>query len=194
MKLSTSAVCGYTLVVLISGAWGCSSKPTGIYAERRAALAAADDLGLLVREAGLAADALPSGDVSVERARQVRMLLRFALADGNMRSYGPRVTLDALLAEVLEKGAPVPRKALNEHLRRFGGLAVLRPDGYLALALTGEPMQCIGPVRMQGSGLQAGDFKLGSFYAADGSSFREDASLPTSTAFASGADLVARPK
>jgi hypothetical protein len=194
MKLNTSTVCGYTLVFLLSGAWGCAAKATGIYVERRAALAAADDVGLLLREAGLSADALPSGDVTAERARQVRMLLRFALADGNMRSYGPRVTLDALLAEVLQKGAPMPRKALNERLRQFGGLAVLRPDGYLALAITGEPMQCIGLVRMQESELQAGGFKLGSFYAADGSSFREEASLPTSTAFASGADVVARPK
>jgi hypothetical protein len=178
----------------MSAVCGCTPKVVGVYAEKRAALATADDLGMLLQEAGLAPDALPSGELSVERARQLRMLLRFGLADGNMRSYGPRVTLEALLAEVQERGVPVSRKDLNERLRRFSGLAVLRPDGYLALALTGDPVQCIGPVQIKESALQAGDFKVGSFYSADSGSFREDVSLSSYTAFMSGADVVPKPR
>jgi hypothetical protein len=82
---------------------------------------------------------------------------------------------------------------LNERLRKFDGLAVLRPDGYLALAMTGAPLQCAGPVQLVGHELQAGDFKVGPFYAPEGSSFHEDPAVSPGAAFLPGPDAAAPP-
>jgi hypothetical protein len=176
-------------------AWSCTPKVAGVYESTRAAVAQVDDFGMLLLEAGLAPEAIPIGEVvTVEQAQRLRMLLRLAMADGNMKSYGPRVTADFLLAEAVTAGGVVSRSSLNERLRRFERLAVLRPDGYLAQAITGAPLQCVGPVQMQGNDLQAGDFRVGPFYTQEGSSFREDPSIPPRAAFLSGAEVFAQPK
>jgi hypothetical protein len=184
-----------SVVLLMLVAWSCTPRVAGVYESTRAAVAQVDDFGMLLLEAGLAPGTIPSGEVvTVEQAQRLRMLLRLAMADGNMKSYGPRVTADFLLAEAVTAGGVVSRISLNERLRRFEGLAVLRPDGYLALAITGAPLQCVGPVQMQGNDLQAGDFKVGPFYTQEGGSFREDPSIPPRAAFLSGADVFAQPK
>jgi hypothetical protein len=192
-RWSTLGLSGMFLLLLV--AWSCTPKGAGIYESTRAAVAQVDDFGMLLLEAGLAPGAIPSGEVvTVEQAQRLRMLLRLAMADGNMKGYGPRVTADLLLTEAVTAGGVVSRGSLNERLRRFKGLAVLRPDGYLALAITGAPLQCVGPVQMQGNDLQAGDFKVGPFYTQEGGSFREDPSIPPRAAFLSGAEVFAQPK
>jgi hypothetical protein len=184
-----------SVFLLLLVAWSCTPKVAGVYESTRAAVAQLDDFGMLLLEAGLTPEAIPSGPaVTVEQAQQLRMLLRLSMADGNMKSYGPRVTADSLLAEAVTAGGAVSRGALNERLRRFESLAVLRPDGYLARAITGAPLQCVGPVQMQGNELQAGDFKVGPFYAQEGGSFREEPSIPPRAAFLSGAEVFAKPK
>ncbi len=184
-----------SVFLLMLVAWNCTPKVAGVYESTRTAVAQVDDFGMLLLEAGLAPETIPSGEVvTVEQAQRLRMLLRLAMADGNMKSYGPRVTADFLLAEAVTAGGVVSRISLNERLRRFEGLAVLRPDGYLALAITGAPLQCVGPVQMQGNDLQAGDFKVGPFYTQESGSFREDPSIPPRAAFLSGAEVFAQPK
>jgi hypothetical protein len=181
--------------LLLLVAWNCTPKVAGVYESTRVAVAQVDDFGMLLLEAGLAPGTIPSGEVvTVEQAQRLRMLLRLAMADGNMKSYGPRVTADFLLAEAVTAGGVVARISLNERLRRFEGLAVLRPDGYLAQAITGAPLQCVGPVQMQGTDLQAGDFKVGPFYTQEGGAFREDPSIPPRAAFLSGAEIFTQPK
>jgi hypothetical protein len=183
------------LLLLLSGAWGCTQqRAAGVYESTRAAVVHADDLGMLLLEARLAPAALSSSKVTVEQAQQLRMLLRLTLADGDMKSYGPRVTVDSLLAEVVARGEAVPRSVLNERLRQFISLAVLRPDGYLALALTGNPIQCVGPVQVRESTLQAGDFKVGIFYASEGGTFREVPSLRAQGVALSGQEVLAGPR
>jgi hypothetical protein len=61
-----------------------------------------------------------------EDAERLRLQLALLLADGSMQQYGPRVTADRLLAELPTSGGPVPRAILNERLRRFEKLTVLR--------------------------------------------------------------------
>jgi hypothetical protein len=97
----------------------------------------------------------------------------FLLSDGSMQRYGPRSTANYLLAEVVAGGKKVPRAVLNERLRRFEHLTVLRPDGYLASGLTGAPTQCVGPVQARDGALMSGAYKLGVFYTSDGTEFRE---------------------
>lgn len=53
---------------------------------------------------------------------------------------------DFLMMEIIAEGNAVSRDRLEERLRRFERLAVLRPDGYLALVSTGYPVQCVGPI------------------------------------------------
>jgi hypothetical protein len=181
--------------LLLLVAWSCNPKPAGVYEGTRAAVAQVDDFGMLLLEAGLDPAELPSGPaVTVEQAQRLRLLLRLALADGHMKSYGPRVTADFLLSEAVTARGMVPRSSLNERLRGFKGLAVLRPDGYLAQAITGAPLQCVGPVQMQGNELQAGDFKIGPFYTQEGGSFREEPGLPSRAAFLSGAEVSTQPQ
>jgi hypothetical protein len=158
---------------------GCARKPERtIYGNSRAVLAELDDFGVLLLSAGLLPEALPTGaEVTVEEAGRLRLLVTLLQADGSMQRYGPRVTADFLLEEIFAGGQAVSRVVLNERLRRFERLAVLRPDGYLASVLSGTAIQCVGPIQIQEGALGAGGYRLGVLYTPEGAGFREDTSL-----------------
>jgi len=86
-------------------------------------------------------------------------------------SFGPRLAASFLLREVMEGEEELPRPALLARLRRFEGLAVLRPDGYLAWALSGQTQQRVGQVVLKEGALRAGPFEVGRFYDGRGSVF-----------------------
>ena len=65
---------------------------------------------------------------------------------------------------VREGEEELPRPALLARVERFAGLAVLRPDGYLAWALSGGTQQRVGPVALKDGALRAGPFEVGAFY------------------------------
>ncbi|WP_224365679.1 hypothetical protein [Hyalangium versicolor] len=166
-------------VALAVGAAGCARKESGVYRQEHAILAAADDFGLLLLSAGLRTEPLlADGELTVDEARRLRLMLDLEFADGGMQRYGPRVAASYLLAEVITGGQPVTRPVLNARVRRFEPLAVLRPDGYLVMTLTGTPLQCAGPVQVQAGTVTAAEFVLGTFYSARESGFREDTRLP----------------
>jgi hypothetical protein len=74
-----------------------------------------------------------------------------------------------LLLEVATGPGPVSREELHARMDRFHRLLVLRPDGYLVLAVTGEAKQRAGEVRLDEEGtLRAGRFEVGPFYAVEG--------------------------
>ena len=50
-------------------------------------------------------------------------------------------------------------------MERYNGLAVLRPDGYLAWALTGNTQQRVGPVEWKDGAFRAYAFEVGRFYS-----------------------------
>jgi hypothetical protein len=167
------------ILTLAVGAAACASKDGGVYRQEHAMLAATDDFGMLLLSAGLRVEPLPTqGALTVDEARRLLLLLGLEFADGGMQRYGPRVAANYLLAEVITGGQPIERPVLNERVRRFEPLAVLRPDGYLAMTLTGIPLQCVGPVQVQAGTLKAADYTLGSFYSSQEGSFREDTRLP----------------
>jgi hypothetical protein len=162
--------------LLLAVSPGCVRKAEGVFSHTRAVLAEADDFGMLLIGAGLAPEELPQGPaITVQEATRLRLLL--SLARHSPRGFGPNVTADYLLAEVVAKGEAVSRAELGERLRRFEALAVLRPDGYIVAAMTGAPLECVGPVGVQNGALRAGDYRLGAFYANEGQGFREDTSL-----------------
>ncbi len=168
--------CLASALLLLSVHSGCSRKPEGVFSRTRAVLAEADDFGMLLIGAGLSPEDLPRGEeVTVQEAHRLRLLL--SLARNSLRGFGPNLTADYLLAELVTKGEAVSRSELGERLRRFEALAVLRPDGYIVSAMTGTPLECVGPVGVQNGALRAGDYRLGAFYANEGQGYREDTSL-----------------
>lgn len=157
----------------------CAGKPPGVYAGTHALLASTDDFGMLLLNAGLRAGSLPAHDSLVpEEARRLWLLLSLDSTDGGMQRTGARTAATYLLAEVTLGGQPVPRDILNERLRRFEPLAVLRPDGCLVMVLTDTPVQCVGPVQVQDGALKAGDYSVDHFYSAQEGGFREDPRVP----------------
>jgi hypothetical protein len=167
------------LLAALAISTGCAGKSEGLYGHTRTVLSELDDFGVLLLSAGLAPEALPAGrEVTAEEAGRLRLLITLLLADGSMQRYGPRVTADFLLAEIVAGGRPVSRATLAEGLRRFEQLTVLRPEGYLASVMTGTPVQCVGPVQVQQGTLMSGDYKVGALYTPEGTGFREDTRLP----------------
>ncbi|WP_147443904.1 hypothetical protein [Corallococcus sicarius] len=169
--------CLASALLLMTGLAGCARRTEGVFSRTREVLAATDDFGMLLVGAGLSPEELPRGEeVTVQEARQLRLLL--SLVGHSLRGFGPNVTADYLLAEVVTKGEAVSRTTLSERLGRFQALAVLRPDGYIVAAMTGKPLECVGPVGVQNGALRAGDYRVGAFYASEGQGYREDTSLP----------------
>lgn len=172
--------CLASALLLLSVGTGCASKPQGVFGQTRATLAQTDDFGLLLVSAGLLLEELPrDADITVQEAGRLRLLL--SLASQSMRGFGPSITADYLLAEVVTKGKTVSRATLNARVGRFQSLAVLRPDGYIVTAMTGRPLVCAGPVGVKDGALRAGDYRLGAFYTQGDQGFREVTSLPRLT-------------
>lgn len=79
--------------------------------------------------------------------------------------FGPRLVASRLLREVVEGDEEVPRAELRERVKRFERLAVLRPDGTLAMALTGTARQRVGEVQWKEGSFRAGAFTVGALYS-----------------------------
>jgi hypothetical protein len=185
------------LSLLLLLATSCSGKKSGVYGDTRTLLADTDDFGMLLLNAGLRADALPTDDpVTPEEARRLWLLLSFDSTDGGMQRTGHRAAATWLLAELTLAGTPVSRHVLNERLLRFKNLAVLRPDGCLVMVLAGTPVQCSGPVQVQDGALRAGEYTVGRFYSSQEGGFREDTSLPPlpNSTFHHGVVVTVEPK
>ncbi len=79
--------------------------------------------------------------------------------------FGPRLVTSRLLREVVEGDEEVPHAELTERVKRFERLAVLRPDGVLAMALTGTARQRVGEVQWNDGSFRAGAFQVGALYS-----------------------------
>jgi hypothetical protein len=114
---------------------------------------------------------------------QARELLgRLARTPVTSKSFAPRRVLSWLLREVLEGDERVEYAELQWRTERFWLLVLVRPDGYLVTALTGTPLQRLGPLELKGgewkvAGLTVGDFyfsRAGVFYPVTGALRRAD--------------------
>ncbi|NRD43251.1 Tox-REase-5 domain-containing protein [Corallococcus exiguus] len=90
-----------------------------------------------------------------------------------LSTFPPRMTAGFILREVME-GGEVARKELLRRVDRFSReqVAVLRPDGYLAWALTGRTQQKVATVEWKDGAFRAHGFELGRFYSGKGGVFR----------------------
>ncbi len=83
----------------------------------------------------------------------------------SLANFGPRLVAVQLLREVLEGEEELTREVLFQRVRRFKRLAVLRPDGYLAWALSGKTQQRVAPVQWKDGAFRAHGFEVGRFYS-----------------------------
>jgi hypothetical protein len=131
-----------------------------------------DDFEALLQRAGLN-DSTPrparEADLTPEDAAELYDALLSRPV--TLFNFGPRLAASFLLCEVMEGEEELSRPALLARVRRFEGLAVLRPDGYLAWALSGHTQQRVGQVVLKEGALRAGPFEVGRFYDGRGSVF-----------------------
>ncbi|WNG56548.1 hypothetical protein F0U59_18635 [Archangium gephyra] len=146
-----------------------SNSPPQAFASTREALADLDEFGALLLRAGLPPEYLPMGrELSPEQAKVLRLQLHlYPLNPPTPAEYGPWQVVDVLLLDVTSKKSPVTRAELGRRVQEFNPLLVLRPDGYLAEALTGKAERCVGPVEVKEDAYRSGSYELGTFYKLD---------------------------
>ncbi|PTL81475.1 hypothetical protein DAT35_25105 [Vitiosangium sp. GDMCC 1.1324] len=105
----------------------------------------------------------------LEQARQ--LLGQLAKTRVTQRSFAPRRVLYWLLREVLAGGERVEYEDLKWRAERFRLLVMVRPDGYLVAALTGTPLQRMGPLELVGGEWKVGRLAVGDFYFSRGGIF-----------------------
>ncbi|XHF30417.1 hypothetical protein NR792_15890 [Corallococcus exercitus] len=127
----------------------------------------------LLTNAGLEArDERPLGGAltPTQAARLMEVLMGKPVT---LSTFPPRMVAGFVLREVLE-GGEVTRQELLGRVERLSQeqIAVLRPDGYLAWALTGRTQQKVAPVEWKDGAFRAHGFELGRFYSGKGGVFR----------------------
>ena len=105
----------------------------------------------------------------LEQARQ--LLGGLAKTPVTQRSFAPRRALCWLLREVLKGGERVEYADLKWRAERFGPVVLVRPDGYLVTALTGTPLQRLGPLELVEGEWRVGRLVVGGFYVSHGGVF-----------------------
>ncbi|MFE8596160.1 Tox-REase-5 domain-containing protein [Archangium violaceum] len=123
--------------------------------------------GLLV-QVGVSPEVLPEDGSTLSPEQAVQLLGHLLEAEAGLGEF-PRQRMAAhLLLEVATGAGPVTREELHARLDRFHRLRVVRPDGYLVRAVTGEAVQRAGEVWLAEDGtLRAGRYEVGPFYAVD---------------------------
>ncbi len=115
---------------------------------------------------GVPAEALPVDGRTLSPEQALGLLPHLLSTEVRLGDFAQRRMAAHLLLEVATGARPVTREELHARMDRFHRLVVLRPDGYLALAVTGEAKQKAGEVRVGEDGaLRAGRFEVGPFYA-----------------------------
>ena len=105
----------------------------------------------------------------LEQAR--RLLEHLARAPVTPRNFASHRVLGWLLREVLEGGERVEYADMQWRTERFASLVLVRPDGYLVTALTGTPLQRLGPLEIVDGEWRVGRLRVGDFYFSSGGVF-----------------------
>ncbi|QRN96272.1 hypothetical protein JRI60_45880 [Archangium violaceum] len=115
---------------------------------------------------GVPTDALPDDGRTLSPEQALRLLPHLLSSPVTLGNFAQRRMAAWLLLEVATGERPVSREELHARMERFHRLLVLRPDGYLVLAVTGEAKQKVGEVQVAQDGtLRAGRYEVGPFYA-----------------------------
>jgi hypothetical protein len=126
--------------------------------------AAVAQLQALLTRAGLPANQqqLPAATMTVaDGTRILNLLLR---AQPSVVGVGPRMVAARVVQEVVIGGADTSMATLAQRIAAFANIIILRPDGYIARALTGEAIQRAGKAEFVNGALRAGGLTSGTFY------------------------------
>jgi hypothetical protein len=107
---------------------------------------------------------LPSREADLTPEDAAELYEALLVRPVTLARFGPRLAASYLLLEVMEGEEELSRLVLSARVRRFEGLAVLRPDGCMTWALSGQTVQRVGVVALKDGALRAGPFEVGRFY------------------------------
>ncbi|HLL02250.1 MAG TPA: hypothetical protein VK539_16810 [Myxococcaceae bacterium] len=131
----------------------------------------ADDFQLLQQAAGLEEDSFHALGEELEPSDARALWAISERAGLTLQNFAPRRSLLFLLRQVLSQGEDIAYSQVVDRLRPFRFLVVMRPDGYLARALDGKPLQRMGRVELREGRFMAGAFEVGAFYRDRGGVF-----------------------
>jgi hypothetical protein len=124
----------------------------------------ADPFQVVQEACGLGKEAWHPAGAALYLGQARELLGKLARTPVAARSFAPRRVLSWLLGEVLEGGERVEYAELKWRTERFWLLVLVRPDGYLVTALTGTPLQHMGPLELKGGEWKVGGLTVGDFY------------------------------
>lgn len=133
--------------------------------------AAVAQLQALLVRAGVPASQqqLPTATMTVADAtRLLNLILR---SSASLMGVGPRMVAARIMQEVVISGSDTGMTAVAQRLAAFRSIIILRPDGYIAHAISGEAIQRAGQTQFVNGALQAGGLTTGMFYYSNGGVF-----------------------
>jgi hypothetical protein len=123
-----------------------------------------DPFQVVQRASGLGEEARHPAGAALYVGQARELLEKLARTPVTARSFAPRRVLSWLLREALTGGEHVEYAELKWRTERFWPLVLVRPDGYLVTALTGTPLQRLGPLELKGGEWKVGSLTVGDFY------------------------------
>ncbi|MGZ3460017.1 MAG: Tox-REase-5 domain-containing protein [Archangium sp.] len=128
----------------------------------------ADAFQVVQESCGLDEESRHPAGAALYMAQARQLQERLHRAPVTQRSFGPHLVFSWLLREALAGGGRVEYAELLRRTERFRPVVVVRPDGYLEAALTGEPLQRLGPVKLEEGEFKVGSLVVGAFYFSHG--------------------------
>jgi hypothetical protein len=125
-------------------------------------------LGDLLRRAGLTESQIAGARSQVGSTGAQAMLSDLERLAPTLGAYGPRMVAIHLLGDIVSTGAAADVAALSAKVGKFSRIVLVRPDGYLVRATTGQPLQRIGKeLQIIDGVMRFGPYEVGTFYVND---------------------------
>jgi hypothetical protein len=128
-------------------------------------------LQALLTRAGLPVDhqQLPTATLLTADATRISNLL--LQAQPSLVGIGPRMVATRLMQDVVRGGVPTSIATVIQRLAAFAPIIMLRPDGYICYAASGEAIQRAGKTEFVNGELHAGGLVAGTLYYSNGGVF-----------------------
>jgi hypothetical protein len=124
-----------------------------------------DDFQVLQQSSGLEEDSWHAAGAELETDDAQDLWEVLVRSRTTLNTFGPKRSLLFVLRQVLEADKDMPYAELVQRCRPFRSLVVVRPDGYMASALDGEPLERAGRVELrEGRLLVGGRYEVAAFY------------------------------
>ncbi len=101
------------------------------------------------------------------------MALHLLSGPVSLAAFGPRATTLSVLGRIAGGERPATGEDVQKLIGMHERLMIVRPDGYLAWAISGKAVEKAGEVKLEDDRLKAGRLDVGRFYASDCGCLRE---------------------